>query len=131
MAARNPFASSIPDIYDAYAPYSYQRKPLSTGYYFVRNLLIVGALCGGFVALYRNDVLRDLARRVGQEPRYLAAEQEFLAQAAILVDFEHVDGDMLRGEALDPIEGFAPGGFGLAREAGDEIDVDRADAGIA
>jgi hypothetical protein len=75
MAARNPFASSIPDIYDAYAPYSYQRKTLSTGYYVVRNLLIVGALCGGFVALYRNDVLRDLARRVGQEPRYLAAEQ--------------------------------------------------------
>jgi hypothetical protein len=75
MAARNPFASSIPDIYDAYAPYSYQSKRLSTGYYVVRNLLIVGALCGGFVALYRNDVLRDLARRVGQEPRYLAAEQ--------------------------------------------------------
>ncbi|HEX5101414.1 MAG TPA: hypothetical protein VFV94_18005, partial [Polyangiaceae bacterium] len=75
MAARNPFASSIPDIYDAYAPYSYQRKTLSTGYYVVRNLLIVGALCGGFVALYRNDVLRDLARRVGQEPRYLSAEQ--------------------------------------------------------
>ncbi|HWP07828.1 MAG TPA: hypothetical protein VNN72_18915 [Polyangiaceae bacterium] len=75
MAARNPFASSIPDIYDAYAPYSYQRKTLSTGYHVVRNLLIVGALCGGFVALYRNDVLRDLSRRVGMEPRYLAAEQ--------------------------------------------------------
>ena len=65
MATRNPFASSVPDFYDPYAPRVYGRPRLSTGYYFVRNLLMVGAVCGGFVALYRNDVLRDLARRVG------------------------------------------------------------------
>ena len=75
MAARNPFASSIPDIYDAYAPHRYGGATHSTGYYFVRNLLVVVGVCGGLVALYRNDVLRELAKRVGQEPRYLAAEQ--------------------------------------------------------
>src|SRR5690349_14389850 len=75
MAARNPFASSIPDIYDPYAsPYA-RRAPLSTGYYFIRNLLIVGGVCGAFVAAYRNDVFLELSRRVGMESRYLAAEQ--------------------------------------------------------
>ncbi len=73
MAARNPFASSIPDIYDPYAMIQ-SRPRLSTGYYFVRSLLLVGAIAGGLVALYRNDVFRELARRAGQEPRYLAAE---------------------------------------------------------
>jgi len=75
MAARNPFASSIPDAFDPYG--SLRPERLSTGYYFVRNLLLVAAVVGGFVALYRNDVFRDLARRAGQEQRYLAAE-EFL-----------------------------------------------------
>jgi hypothetical protein len=78
MAARNPFASSIPDIYDAYAPHRYGRQPMSTGYYFLRNLLVVVAVVGGFVALYRNDVLRELAKRVGQEQRYLAAEKSLV-----------------------------------------------------
>jgi hypothetical protein len=75
MAARNPFASSVPDIYDPYAsPYA-RRAPLSTGYYFFRTLLIVGGVCGALVAAYRNDVFLELARHVGQESRYLAAEQ--------------------------------------------------------
>lgn len=78
MAARNPFASSVPDIYDPYAsPYS-RRAPLSTGYYFIRNLLMVGGVCGVLVAAYRNDLLLELARRVGMESRYLAAEQYFV-----------------------------------------------------
>ena len=62
MAARNPFASSIPDAFDPYGVAA-RRPQLSTGYYFVRNLLLVGAVAGGLVALYRNDVFRELARR--------------------------------------------------------------------
>jgi hypothetical protein len=50
-------------------------RPPPRGYYFVRQLLIVGALAGGLVALYRNDAFRDLSRRVGQEHRYLSLEQ--------------------------------------------------------
>jgi hypothetical protein len=74
MAARNPFASSVPDIFDPYALVQTRRPAHSTAYYFVRNLLLVGAIAGGIVAAYRNDVFRDLARRIGQEPRYLEAE---------------------------------------------------------
>ena len=44
-----------------------------------------------------------------------AAEQHFLAEAAVLVDFEHVDGDVVGREALDPVEGFAPGGLRSGR----------------
>lgn len=76
MAARNPFASSVPDFYDPYALVQTRRPPRhSTGYYFIRNLLLVGAVAGGLVAAYRNDVLRDLARKMGQEQRYLEAEK--------------------------------------------------------
>jgi hypothetical protein len=79
MAARNPFASSIPDIYDPYAMIQSSRSArLSTGYYLVRNLLLVGAVAGGLVALYRNDVFRELARRAGQESRYLAVESSLV-----------------------------------------------------
>jgi hypothetical protein len=75
MAARNPFASSVPDLFDPYVTVQARRPArLSTGYYFVRNLLLIGAVAGGLVAAYRNDVFRDLARRVGQEQRYLQAE---------------------------------------------------------
>jgi hypothetical protein len=38
---------------------------------------------------------------------------------------------VLGREALDPIERFAPGGFGLAGKAGDQVDIDVADAGGA
>jgi hypothetical protein len=75
MAARNPFASSVPDIFDPYGLVQSRRPMHSTGYYFVKNLLLVGAVVGGVVALYRNDVFLDLARRVGQEQRYLDAEK--------------------------------------------------------
>jgi hypothetical protein len=79
MTARNPFASSIPDIYDPYAMIQSSRPVrLSTGYYIVRNLLLVGAVAGSLVALYRNDVFRELARRAGQESRYLAVESSLV-----------------------------------------------------
>ncbi len=75
MAAQNPFASSVPD-FDPYALVQTRRAPRhSTGYYFVRNLLFVGAVAGGLVAAYRNDVFRDLAQKMGQEQRYLDAEK--------------------------------------------------------
>lgn len=73
MAARNPFASS--DFYDPYALVQTRRPRHSTGYYFLRNLLLVGGIAGGLVAAYRNDVFRDLARKAGQEQRYLDAEK--------------------------------------------------------
>ncbi len=38
---------------------------------------------------------------------------------------------MRRIETLDPIERFAPGGFGLGGESGDEIDVVVGDAGVS
>jgi len=75
MAARNPFASSVPDFYDPYALVQTRRPRHSTGYYFLRNLLLVGAVAGGLVAAYRNDVFRDLAQKIGQEQRYLDAEK--------------------------------------------------------
>src|ERR1051325_155107 len=75
MAARNPFASSIPDAFDPYAMLGSRPGRLSTGYYFIRNLLIVGGIAGGLIAAYRNDLIRDVARKVGQEQRYLSAEK--------------------------------------------------------
>lgn len=50
-------------------------RPAPRGYYVVKQLLIFGAITGSLVALYRNDVFRDLSRRAGQEHRYLAAEK--------------------------------------------------------
>src|SRR5437660_1068563 len=38
---------------------------------------------------------------------------------------------MLRGDALDPVQRLAPRVRGLAGEAGDQIDIDVADAGFA
>jgi hypothetical protein len=49
-------------------------RPAPRGYYVVKQLLVWGSIFGGLVALYRNDVLRDLSRKIGQERRYLAAE---------------------------------------------------------
>jgi hypothetical protein len=75
MAARNPFASS--DLFDDPYGLVQSSRPArhSTGYYFIRNLLFVGAVAGGVVAAYRNDVFRDLARHAGLEQRYLDAEK--------------------------------------------------------
>ena len=60
-----------------------------------------------------------------------AAEQHLVAEAAVFVHFEHVDGNVRRREALDPIERLAPTGFGLPGETGDEVDVVVRDAGVA
>lgn len=78
--ARQPFSSSISDTFDPYGAFRSMpvRSTLPTAYYFLRNILIAGALAGGIVALYRNDVFRDLARRAGQEERYLSYEKFFL-----------------------------------------------------
>src|SRR3954471_4134737 len=75
MAARNPFASS--DLFDDPYGLVQSSRPArhSTGYYFIRNLLFVGAVGGGVVAAYRNDGFRDLARHAGLEQRYLDAEK--------------------------------------------------------
>jgi hypothetical protein len=55
---------------------SYRRAP--RGYYVVRSLLVWGGVFGAFVGLYRNDVLRELSRKIGQESRYLAAESQLI-----------------------------------------------------
>jgi hypothetical protein len=63
-------------MFDPYASLrgdAYRSAP--RGYYVVKQLLIWGGTFGVLVGLYRNDVIRDLARKVGQEQRYLAAEQ--------------------------------------------------------
>jgi hypothetical protein len=50
-------------------------RPAPRGYYVVKQLLVWGGVFGVLVGLYRNDVLRDIARKVGQEQRYLTAER--------------------------------------------------------
>jgi hypothetical protein len=74
--SRQPFTSSLSDAFDPYA--ALRGSSLPTAYYFLRNVLIAGALAGGLVALYRNDVILELSRRVGQEQRYLEFEKFFL-----------------------------------------------------
>jgi hypothetical protein len=63
-------------MFDPYASLhrSDRYRPAPRGYYVVKQLLVWGGLFGGLVGLYRNDVLRDLSRKIGQEQRYLAAE---------------------------------------------------------
>ncbi len=69
--------SSLPEMFDPYASLhradSY--RPAPRGYYVVKQLLIWGGIFGALVGLYRNDIIRDLARKVGQEQRYLTAER--------------------------------------------------------
>ena len=84
------------------------------------------ALDGGFVERGR----LVLGGRVGG-PVARAAAQDFLAQPAVLVDLQHVDRDVRRRQALDPVQRFAPSRFGLAGEAGDEVDIDVGEAGRA
>jgi hypothetical protein len=64
-------------MFDPYASFrqadSY--RPAPRGYYVVKQLLVWGGVAGLLVGLYRNDVFRDLARKAGQEQRYLAAEK--------------------------------------------------------
>jgi hypothetical protein len=64
------------DPYAAIRP-AYMQRPIErpTAYYFLRTLLIAGGIAGGLVALYRNDVLLELSRHVGQESRYFELEQ--------------------------------------------------------
>jgi hypothetical protein len=74
--SRQPFSSSLSDAFDPYA--ALRGSTLPTAYYFLRNILVAGALAGGIVALYRNDMILELSRRVGQEQRYLEFEKFFL-----------------------------------------------------
>ena len=67
--------SSLPEMFDPYASLradSY--RPAPRGYYVVKSLLVWGGVFGILVGLYRNDVLREVSRKIGQEKRYLAAE---------------------------------------------------------
>jgi hypothetical protein len=79
MAGRMPFSSSMPEMFDPYAAIrpAYMRRPVErpAAYYFLRTILIAGGIAGSLVALYRNDVLLELSRRVGQESRYFQLEQ--------------------------------------------------------
>jgi hypothetical protein len=84
------------------------------------------AFDGEFVEIGDLVVVGDVGGAVAD-----AAEEALLAETAVLVDFEHVDGDVRGREALDPIERFAPTGGGLAGEAGDEVDIAVFDAGVA
>ena len=60
-----------------------------------------------------------------------SAEEALFAEAAVFVDFEHVDGDVWGSEALDPVERFAPTGGGLAGKSGDQVEIQIGDAGFA
>ena len=73
----------------------------------------------GFIKLRRQIVGGNIRRAVA-----LAVEQHLAAQAAVFVDFEHVDGNMRRVQLFDPSQGFAPARQRLARQAGDQIDID-------
>jgi hypothetical protein len=72
--------TSLPEMFDSYA--SLHRadvyRPAPRGYYVVRSLLIWGGAFGVLVGLYRNDVFRELSRKIGQESRYLAAESQLI-----------------------------------------------------
>jgi hypothetical protein len=74
-----PFSSSMPEMFDPYAAIrpAYMRRAVErpAAYYFLRTILIAGGIAGSLVALYRNDVLLELSRRVGQESRYFQLEQ--------------------------------------------------------
>jgi translation initiation factor IF-2 len=66
------------DVFDPYGAFAPSRPTLPTAYYFLRNVLLAGALAGGLFALYRNDVFLELAQKTGQEGRYLEFEKFFL-----------------------------------------------------
>jgi hypothetical protein len=72
--------TSLPEMFDSYA--SLHRadnyRPAPRGYYVVRSLLIWGGAFGVLVGLYRNDVFRELSRKIGQESRYLAVESQLI-----------------------------------------------------
>ena len=97
----------------------------------IRNLVARDAhlrqtLDGDLVEVGGQLVGRGVGRAVAH-----AAQAQFAAQAAVVIHFQHVDRDVLRRQALHPVERFAPAGLGLAGEAGDQIDIDIADAALA
>ena len=64
-------------------------------------------------------------------PVTAAARAQFLAQAALVVDFQHVNRNVIDCETVDPRQRFFPCPAGLMRQAGDEIDRNVADAAPA
>ena len=60
-----------------------------------------------------------------------ASSDEFAAEAGVVVDFEHVDGDVRDPGGDDLGERVGPGFCGLVWEAGDEVERDLGDAGRA
>src|SRR5579863_8662770 len=88
----------------------------------VRAKLVDGCFVEVRDAVVRWDVSSAVA---------LAAQPDFSAKAAIVVDLQHVYGNVRRIERDRRCERFIPTGFTLSRQAGDEVDVDVRDAASA
>ena len=79
---RNSYSSS--PFPGSFAPYAMSEAPSSHSvrkpvlYRLVRGITIVAVLSGVVVGLHRNDLLREGARRMGQEAQYLELERRFL-----------------------------------------------------
>lgn len=84
------------------------------------------AFDGGFVEVGDGVVGGYVAGSVA-----LAEGKDFGSEAAIVIDFEHVDGDVWSFEALDVVERFGPRCNSLAGETRNEIDVKVFDACVA
>src|SRR5712664_4260575 len=59
---------------------------------------------------------------------FCAAAEEFAAQSAAFVDFEEINGNVLRRELNKLIERVAPAFRGLVRQASDQVETDIANA---
>ena len=102
----------------------FEARPGEVGDFVARNSQGGQPLHGHFVEVHHLVLGGGFGRAVA-----CAAAQHLRAQAAVFVHLQHVDGNVRRGQAFDPIERFAPARFGLAGEARDEIDIAVADAG--
>ncbi len=62
---------------------------------------------------------------MGRSPRRsVSLLKDLQAEPAVFVDFEHINRDMRRIEAADPVERFTPTRFRLERETGDEVEIE-------
>src|ERR1019366_409271 len=70
---------------------------------------------------------------IGNEVGMVAGStgHEFAAEAGVFVNLKHVDADVRYSDGDDVVQGCSPAFGGLVREAGDEIDAEVSDAGLA